>query len=260
MPQSDHPGTQSIDRAVLVLKNLAARGAVGWRLLDLAQHCALDRSTTHRILGGLVRARLAAQRSDRRYVAGPLVFELGVSMRSHAALQEACRLPLARLAKSLNAVTIVSLRSDADFVCVAREGTPLPAMTIEVGTRRPLLTSVSGAAILVALPRALSRRIIAENVRELDRFDARRLRSLRMMILESEAAGYGISLGRVVPNIGAVGYAVRNAVGEPVASVAIVAPEEAFGAACMPLIEEKLRAVAYFLEGAVQAHLGHYPG
>ena len=254
MAQTERPGTQSIDRAVLVLKHLAARGAVGWRLLDLAQHCALDRSTTHRILGGLVRARLAAQRPDRRYVGGALLFELGVSMRNHAAFQDACKAPLARLARSLNAVAIVSLRSDSDFVCVAREGKALPAMTIEVGTRRPLLTSVSGAAILVARPRAESRRIITENLRELGRFDARRLRSLRMMIRESEAAGYGISLGRVVPNIGAVGHAVRNAMGEPVASVAIVGPEATFAATRLQLIEQTLRAAAQSLEGAVQAH------
>jgi DNA-binding IclR family transcriptional regulator len=255
MPDNRRPGTQSIDRAVLVLKNLTARGTVGWRLLDLAEHCGLDRATTHRILGGLVRARLAAQRADRRYVAGALVFELGVSMRHHAALQDACRAPLARLARALNGVAIVSLRSDSDFVCIAREGRALPAMTVEVGTRRPLITSVSGAAILVALPRAESRRIVAANLRELGRFDAQRLRSLRMMIRESEAAGYGISLGRVVPSIGAVGHAVHDEAGAPIASVAIVGPEDAFGPARMPQVNQQLREAVEFVEGAAAALL-----
>ena len=255
MPETVRSGTQSIDRAARVLRNLAARGAVGWRLLDLADHCGLDRSTTHRILGGLLRARLAAQRDDRRYVAGPLLFELGVSLRNHAAFQEACKAPLARLAKTLNGVAIVSLRSDDEFVCIAREGKALPAMTIEVGTRRPLITSVSGAAIVVALPRAEARRIVAANLRELSRFDAQRLRSLRMMMRESEAAGYGISLGRVVANIGAVGFAVRIASGEPIGSVAIVGPQEAFAAGRMAFIEEKLHAAARALEDAALAHL-----
>lgn len=259
MPETDRSGTQSIDRAVLVLKNLAARGAVGWRLVDLAEHCGLDRSTTHRILGGLVRARLAAQRPDRRYVSGPLVFELGVSMRNHAGFQEACRAPLARLAKALNGVAIVSLRSDNDFVCIAREGRALPAMTIDVGTRRPLITSVSGAAILVALPRAESRKIVAANLRELGRFDAQRLRSLRAMIRESEGVGYGISLGRVVANIGALGVAVRNAIGEPIASVAIVGPEEAFAPGRTMLIKAALQASVRSLDDAVAMHLTSVP-
>lgn len=143
MATAPRPGTQSIERAVHVLKVLVARGAVGWRLVDLAEHCALDRATTHRLLGGLVRARLAEQRADRRYAAGPLVFELGVSMRGHAAFQEACGPPLVRLARTLGGVAIVSLRSDSEFVCLARQGKPLKAMTIDVGTRRPLVTSVS---------------------------------------------------------------------------------------------------------------------
>jgi len=260
MSDSIRPGTQSIDRATRVLRNLAARGTVGWRLLDLAEHCRLDRSTTHRILGGLVRARLAAQRDDRRYVAGPLVFELGVSMRNHAAFQEACKAPLSRLARSLSGVAIVSLRSDDEFVCVAREGKALPAMTIEVGTRRPLITSVTGAAIVVALPRVEARRIVAANLRELSRFDAQRLRSLRMMIRESEAAGYGISLGRVVANIGAVGFAIRGASGDPIASVAIVGPEELFVPARMPFIEGKLHAAVRSLEEAATAHLRNVHG
>ncbi len=255
MATTGRPGTQSIERAVYVLKVLVARGSVGWRLVDLAAHCALDRATTHRILGGLLRARLAEQRADRRYAAGALVFELGVSMRSHAAFQEACRTPLVRLARTLGGVAIVSLRSDSEFVCVAREGRPLKAMTIDVGTRRPLVTSVSGAAILVALPRAEARAIVAENFRELGRFDARRIRSLRAMIRRSEAAGYGISVGQVVPGIGAAGYAIRNAREEPVASVAIVGPADDFTNAQIPAVVRALRTAADALEAAARTLL-----
>jgi DNA-binding IclR family transcriptional regulator len=258
MPDTIRPGTQSIDRAVHVLKELVARGTVGWRLLDLAGHCGLDRATTHRILGGLVRARLAEQRADRRYAAGPLVFELGVSMRNHAAFQEACKAPLVRLARSLAGVAIVSLRSEAEFVCIAREGKPLKAMTIEVGTRRPLVTSVSGAAMLVALPRLTSRAIVAANFRELERFDVQRIRSLRTMIRRSEAAGYGISVSHVVPGIGAIGYAIRNAAATPIASVAIVGAADDFAAARIPQIVRELRAAAELLEHEARTHLPHF--
>lgn len=235
-------GTQSIDRTVHVLKALVARGSVGWRLLDLAAHCQLDRATTHRILQALVRARLAEQRADRRYAAGPLVFELGASMRGHAAFQEACRAPLARIARELRGVAVVSLRSGDDFVCIAREGRPLKAMTIDVGTRRPLVTSVSGVAILVALRSTAARAIIAENFRGLTRFDAARIRSLRAMIRLSEAQGYGISTGHVVPGIGAVSLPIRNTIGEPVASIAIVGTLDDFGAKAIPSIVAALRA------------------
>ena len=73
-------GTQSIERAALILREIATRGVAGGGLWDLADRCELDRGTTHRILGALVRKRLIEQRaSDRRYFLGPLVFELSVT-------------------------------------------------------------------------------------------------------------------------------------------------------------------------------------
>src|SRR4051812_33671562 len=95
-------GTQSLERAVLIMKKLAERGGLGWRLLDLAQHCGIERTTTHRILTALVRQRLAEQRpGDRRYVPGPLLFELGLSVPAYSGFQAACAAPLSRLVRRL---------------------------------------------------------------------------------------------------------------------------------------------------------------
>lgn len=248
-------GTQSIERAVRVMKELVARGSVGWRLLDLAECCELEHATAHRILAALVRERLAEQRADRRYVAGPLAFELGVSLRGHAVFQAACAQPLAGLARRLGGVAIVSVRSGTDFVCIAREGRALNAMTIDIGTRRPLITSVSGVGILVALPATVSRSIIAENFRRLARFGKARILALRSMIRRSKAAGYGISQGQFVPGIGAVGMAIRDATGAPFASVAIVNTSEHFIAARIPAIVEALRVAAADLERHARAAL-----
>jgi DNA-binding IclR family transcriptional regulator len=59
-------GTQSIERAVALLKELSARGTFGWRLSDLAAHCNLDKGTAHRILNCLQRERLVQQRGPGR--------------------------------------------------------------------------------------------------------------------------------------------------------------------------------------------------
>ena len=74
-------GTQSIERAALLLRELATRGTAGWSLRDLALHCELDRATVHRMLKCMVRERLVQQRAaDQRYLLGPLAFELGASL------------------------------------------------------------------------------------------------------------------------------------------------------------------------------------
>lgn len=249
-------GTQSIERAIQVLKVLVERGGVGWRLLDLAEHCELEHATTHRILAALLRERLAEQRPDRRYVAGPLVFELGVSMRAYTDFQAACRQPLASLARRLGGVAIVCERSDTHFVCIAREGRRINAMTIDVGTRRPLITSVSGVAMLAAMPPAVARPIIAENFTQIGRFGESRISALRTMIRRSLATGYGISQGHVVPGIGAVGMAIRDSGGAPFASVAIVGAAEHFVAERIPSIVGALRAAAANLERQTRAEPG----
>jgi DNA-binding IclR family transcriptional regulator len=240
-------GTQSIERAIQVLKVLVERGGVGWRLLDLAEHCGLEHATTHRILAALLRERLAEQRPDRRYVAGPLAFELGVSMRAYTGFQAACRQPLASLARKLGGVAIVCERSDTHFVCIAREGRHVNAMT----------TSVSGVAILAAMPPAVARPIIAENFGQIGRFGESRISALRTMIRRSLATGYGISQGHVVPGIGAVGMAIRDSGGAPFASVAIVGTAENFVAERIPLIVGALGAAAANLERQARAEFGH---
>src|SRR5688572_17203912 len=134
MRKTQHRGTQSIERTVAILRELAARGAFGWRLSDLASTCELDRGTTHRILACLVRERLVRQRNtDRRYVPGPLLFELGLSLPALSEFQSACSPALTRLAKRLGSVALLYLRSGSEFVCAGRYGTlQMKALTIDV--------------------------------------------------------------------------------------------------------------------------------
>jgi DNA-binding IclR family transcriptional regulator len=224
-------GTQTIERAVLVVRQLAARGSFGWRMSDLARTCKLDRATTHRIVACLMRERLASQRkSDRRYVPGPFLFELGLSISPLHAFQVASQAPLARIARRAGGIGLLYLRSGSEFVCAAREGTvDLKALTIEVGTRRPLIVSAGGLAILIALPRDERRRIVAENLESLDRFDEPRIRALRQVLRLSQERGYGVSEGHIVPGIAAYGVPIRDREGRPFASLSVVGLAQSSG-------------------------------
>src|SRR5919106_3409986 len=74
-------GTQTVGRAVSLLREVAARGSFGWRLTDLAAHCGLDKATAYRMLKCLEEERLVKRRaSDRHYLPGPLLFELGLTL------------------------------------------------------------------------------------------------------------------------------------------------------------------------------------
>jgi DNA-binding IclR family transcriptional regulator len=221
-------GTQSIERAATLMRELSARARTGWRLSDLAERCALDRGTARRMLACLVRERMAVQRSaDRHYLPGPALYELGLSVTPLAALQELARPALARLAAQTRCVAFLYLRSGSEFVCAARVGSAtIKGLSVEVGTRRPLCVSAGGIAILVAMPKRERRLALAENLRRLRQTGDPRLKSVGRMMKRSEQRGVGLNIGEFVPNITAIGVALRDASGMPYASLTLSGPSE----------------------------------
>lgn len=243
-------GTQSLERASRLLKELAARGSVGWRVSDLAKRCELDKGTAHRIMAFLVRERLARQRAgDRRYVPGPLLFELSLALPGYAAFRAACAPHLARLAARLGGFAFLCLPSGADFVCAANAGSStIKALAHEVGLRRPLVLSAGGVAILLALPAEEARALVAENMRRVEKSGEVRVKAVERMLRRSQAHGYGIHLSDIVPRVNTYGVAIRGARGAPLASISIAGPSEDFpqsrAAEVVAALEERARAIA----------------
>ncbi len=250
-------GTQSIERTVRLLKELAARGEFGWRLLDLSVQCGLDRGTTHRLLACLLRERLVQQDAEnRRYFPGPLMFELGLSLPARAGFVAACGAPLNRIAKRLGGTALLYLRSGFEFVCAARAGAAIKALTIDVGTRRPLIQSVGGVAMLIAMPRDEARAVVAQNRRRAARFGMTRVRSLERVVRQSESRGYAISQGEIVPGVSAYGVAVCDADQVPFASVSVVGSAEDFPSSRVEAVIEILRHEAGSIARLAAQHVG----
>lgn len=221
-------GTQSIERAALLLRELSARARTGWRLSDLAERCGLDRGTARRMLACLVRERMAVQRrSDRHYLPGPALYELGLAVPALEAYQDLCRPALARLSALTRCVAFLYLKSGTEFVCAARVGSAtIKGLSVEVGTRRPLCVSAGGVAILIALPKRERRAALAENLRRLRLAGDARLASVARMMRLSERRGIGLNIGEFVPHITALGVALRDAGGAPFAALTLSGPSE----------------------------------
>lgn len=228
MPLTPVRGTQTVSRAVTLMKAVAARPQQGWRLVDLAAHCACDKGTAHRMLAGLVQARLIGQRaSDRHYVPGPLLFELGLSVSDLGAFAARSSPALTRLSKGAPGVAFLYLRSDDDFVCAARAGPDtLKGLSIHPGTRRPLAVAAGGVAILLALPLREQQHIIAANLRQIASFGAARQSAVQKMLRRSRRAGFGLNLADVVPGIHAVGVPLFDATGQVFASLSLSGPPQ----------------------------------
>jgi len=248
MPRS---GTQSIERGAVLLKELAARGTVGWRLSDLAKRCELDKGTAHRIMTCFVRERLARQRArDRRYVPGPLLFELSLALPAYADFQASSRAHLARAASTLGAFAFLCLKSGTDFVCAANAGvSSIKGLAHEVGLRRPLVVSAGGVAILIALPEEEARALVDENMKRVQAAGEVRAKAVERMIRRSQAHGYGVHLGDVVPRVHTYGLAIRDARGAPFASVSVAAAAEDFPQSRLPQVLAALEQASRALSG-----------
>jgi len=248
--QSEVRGTQSIARAMALVRAVSTRPLLGWRLTDLAAHCDLDKGTAHRMLAGLAAERLVQQRgADRHYVPGPALFELGLAQPHWSAFQSACAASLARLARRTGAVFFLYLLSGDEFVCAVRAGTTvLKGLSIEVGTRRPLAVSAIGAAMLIALPKEARASAMRANLKQTASFGAARLNGVKKMLARSERHGYGINLADVTPGINAFGVPLFDARGRVFAAIGLAAEAQAFPFSRAGEVEEMLLGEARRIE------------
>lgn len=239
-------GTQTLSRAVTLLKAVATRPQQGWRLTDLTAHCGFDKSSAHRLLAGLVHERMVVRRVvDRHYVPGPLLYELGLGVTALAGFQAGCAPSLARLARLTRCLAFLYLKSGDEFVCAARVGSSsLKGMSVEVGTRRPLVVSAAGAAILLALPAREQARTLETNLRQIEPVGAARMAAVQKMLRRSRRHGFGVNLADVVPGINAFGVPLLDADQHPFASISVVGPEAAMPRSRIAEFEAMLRAEA----------------
>jgi DNA-binding IclR family transcriptional regulator len=248
-------GTQSLARGIRLMRMIATRPQVGWRLSDLALACDQDKATVHRMLACLVEERLVEQReNDRRYLPGPLMYELGLALPQHGALQQLAAPVIEAFALRMGGIAIFQLRSGSDFVCSIRAGTvQMTGAMVYPGVRRPLFTSAGGVAILQTLPSDEATAILMDNVsHEIKRHGTSRLASLQKMRERSERHGFGVNFGYVVPNSYAFAVPVRALNGDAFAAVCIIGTPEAFGEARLEEVHGELLMVGSRLECAAR--------
>nr|WP_145549942.1 helix-turn-helix domain-containing protein [Variovorax boronicumulans] len=242
-PGAERLGTRSLGRGIKLLRLVAARPQFGWRLSDLAAASGIDRGTVHRMLGCLVEERLVAQRaSDRHYLPGPLLFELGLALPDHAQFQRRAETQLAAFARRMAGVAVLVLRSGNEYVCCLRAGSlPLTGSVLYPGNRRPLFTTAAGVAILQTLDAAEQRAVLLDNVaQEIARCGTERLAALQRMRERSHRHGFGVNLGDVVQGVHACAVPLRGSGGAAFAALCLLGPPGLYGEEQLPAIHAEL--------------------
>jgi DNA-binding IclR family transcriptional regulator len=222
-------GTQSVERAMLILREVANRGHLGWQLADLAARCGLTKTTAHRLLTSLVRERMVRQEpGGHLYLPGPMLFELGLAaLPERGELQYVARNRLVALARQTSCVGFLFFRSADDLVCAVRVGTArLEAKPLAIlpGTRKPLVVAAGGVAMLLAMSPLEARLTIARNFAALRDYTEGEIAGMRRMLDRSLAEGLATSAGDVLPRVHAFGMPLCDAAGTPFGAVALAGP------------------------------------
>ncbi|MDJ0686182.1 MAG: IclR family transcriptional regulator [Alphaproteobacteria bacterium] len=151
---SDQPGSQTVDRAITLLKQIASAPPDGLRLMDLAELTGLDRSTTYRLISTLVQHNFVEQDlSSKRYALGLEFFALASAASNRYDLSEKAREVLTTLVDGTSDTACYCLRSGNALTCieVVTGSHQLPALAMDIGSHRPVWAGATGVALLAAM-------------------------------------------------------------------------------------------------------------
>jgi DNA-binding IclR family transcriptional regulator len=219
-------GTQSIQRAALILREIASYSLNGLRLVDLSRQLKINRTTIHRILSCLIDEGLVMQHpTTLRYVLGYGLFELGLTAASQFKLREICVPSLTRIAAKTGYSAYMTIRSDYDALSIVRVDAEQPPRvpSFDIGVHRPLGVGAGSLAILSALPDDEIERIVSANARRLSAFGKLTVPLLLEIARQSRELGYGFHDGRMIPGICGVGMLVHDSSGAPLGAISISA-------------------------------------
>lgn len=218
-------GTQSIERSLLLLREIAAHNRAGSRLLDLAVRTGLQRPTVHRMLKCLTVEGMVQQDPEtHRYFLGPMVFELGLTAAPRFNLREICHPAMNRIAELTGDTVFLTQRSGLDAVCVdRREGTfPIKTFTLEIGMRRPLGVGTGSLAILSELSEDEIRNVVNSNAPRLPEYGLTPT-SLLAQVKRAQKLGYAVREMPSLAGVRSIGQALHNQSGVPFAALSISA-------------------------------------
>jgi DNA-binding IclR family transcriptional regulator len=257
-------GLQTLDRAMAALHALGASGPDGLRFVDLQKSLGLTKPTAHRLLLSLLsHGMLQHEPEGRRYRLGP-----GLQLLAQSAthplpdLRRICTPAVQRLAEESGDTVFLSARDGLFTVCLSRAtgDYPIRAITVDVGSRRPLGIGAGGLAILGDLPLQESARII-EVLKP--KFAAYPLASAAQITRSHKLArrhGYALSDERVAVGVRAVGVAIHDATGAPVGAIGLAAIRQRVSTERIPELVGLLRRELVLIEQALDAHPGVSPG
>lgn len=218
--------SKSLERSIAILRALASPQSRGLALVELARFTGLPHPTALRLLRQLRDEGLVVMRQpERRYVLGPLAFELGLAAADQFDIREHAVHAMNNLLSATQETCYLVVRSGIEAVCVdRREGTsPIRVLTLNIGSRRPLGVGSAGLAILSSLPEDEAGRLISNLEERLRPFNRLTTNDLHDHVAETRDRGFAVSSNWVTLGVTGIGVAIFDANRRPYAALSVAA-------------------------------------
>jgi DNA-binding IclR family transcriptional regulator len=242
--------TQSVSRALALLRAVAAAGRDGRRLTQLADSCGLNKSTTHRLMESLCEAGLVEHDSAAKlFLPGIELFLLGNAAAVRFSIVEIARPSLIHLAEETGDTVFLTVSVANEWLCVERQigAFPIRTLTVDVGDRGPLGVGSGGLALLAFRDDAEVDASIGVNRGELASYRDFNPASLRQLVATTRRQGYAFIDGLLVEGMSAIGMPICDPRGHPVAALSVAAISSRMGATrrrtIVPLLRDHARRI-----------------
>ena len=215
-------GSQSILRALKLIRSVAKHNDCGIKLSKIASETGLHVATTHRILSVLTsEGILSCDPRSKSYHLGMEIYLLADTARQYF-VRDQFRDALEKIAIETGDTVFLLIRSGHDVLCVDRvEGkSPIRMMTIDVGVRKPLGIGAGSLSLIAFLPDDKFGKELAANADRYSRFkmDLERLRFLGM---SSRSRGYVVSENLFHEGVTSIGVPIIDSHGSIVAAITV---------------------------------------
>lgn len=222
----DQPDTlMGVERVVAALRLVAAGPASGMRSAEISRALDLRKATTSRLLASLEAVGALQRDSNRRWhIAEAFRSAFGLPLSS-SRLRQAARPELGLLSETLSDTTFLSVRSGLDSLCLERHvgSYPLQALSLSVGSRRPLGVGAGSMALLAWLPEEERTEAIAAQAARLEHYPQIDTATLTERAEEARTRGSVVLRDFVVRGMTGIGHPVRDGAGLVVGALSVAA-------------------------------------
>lgn len=226
----------------------------GSSLSQIVAETGLSKPTAHRLLAALADRGFVYQTlGSRRYCLGWGVASL-VNVARRQRMADLLQPSIDLIARATGDTVFATLREWSAAVCVARaEGDfPIKTLILTPGDVRPLQVGAGSLAIMAYLPDEEVAAIIRNNERWLGQYPQFPKHETTKLVERARRDGFALNTGWIADGMNAVGLAMRDSSGSPVAAISLAAIRDRMGAERVPELVEIIRKEIRKLEQALE--------